>query len=136
MTATFNPQPKPRPRALDKQDRVKRKQSVEDRENAIVKARSYGQCEVREMSLVRDSFVRETTGRSFLTLGRRCARRASQIHHFLGGSGRRGIGESAKAENKLHVCDKCHDEITRHILQPHWTQVENRAGTSYFIRVK
>jgi hypothetical protein len=130
MTATFNPQPKPRPRALDKQDRVKRKQSVEARENATVKARSTGQCEVREVVTFRDAPL------GWTPVTYPCCRRASQIHHFLGGSGRRGIGESAKAENKLHVCDKCHDEITRHILQPHWTQVENRAGTSYFIRVK
>jgi hypothetical protein len=131
MTATFNPQPKPRPRALDKQDRVKRKQSVEDRENAIVKARSTGQCEARGQLMFHAQMSELTP-----LPRKRCARRASQIHHLLGGSGRRGVGESAKAENKLHVCDKCHDEITRHILRPHWTQVENRAGTSYFIRVK
>jgi hypothetical protein len=43
--------PKPRPRALEKKDRLKRKQSIEDRENAKVKARSGGWCEVRLRSM-------------------------------------------------------------------------------------
>ena len=113
--------PKPRPGALLKKDRVKAKQSVEDRENAKVKARSQGQCEVVQ------EFV--------YVGGRRCLRRASEIHHLLGGSGRRGVKESALAENKIHVCGVCHDLITRHILQPHWTHVEDRAGTVTFVRL-
>lgn len=118
MTVGF---PKPRPRALEKQDRAKHKQSIEDRENAKVKARSKGQCEVKE---------RSTAGTH------RCLKRAVQIHHFLGGMGRRGVRESALAENKLHVCADDHDLITRHILQQHWRDVNDRAGTAYFIRLK
>ena len=117
--------PKPRPRALEKQDRLKRKQSVEDRENKAVRARSEGRCEVRLRHLDMDLQAWRS----------RCERRASEIHHMLGGSGRRGVGESAKAENKLHVCGPCHDLITRHILQVHWTQVEDRAGTHYVVRL-
>ena len=113
--------PKPRPRALEKIARKRAKQSVEDRENVRVRERSKGQCEVRE---ARHGY-----------LSRRCLRRASEVHHMLGGSGRRGVGESAKAENKLNCCGPCHDLITRHILQVHWTQVEDRAGTHYVVRL-
>lgn len=114
---------KPRPRALLKQDRVKAKQSIEVRENAIVKKRSKGQCEVRERYA--DSIVPY-----------RCMRQARHVHHLLGGSGKRGIGDSALAHNKLHVCEADHDLIHQHILQPHWTDVNDRAGTVYYVRLK
>ena len=123
--------PKPRPRALDKQDRAKAKQSVEERENKKVKARSRGQCEVKELEHHRIPGVAQALG-----LNRRCVRRASETHHFLGGMGRRGVKESALARNKLHVCGICHDLITRHILQPHWTDVQDRAGSVTFIRLR
>ena len=121
--------PKPKPRALEKLARQRQKQSVEDRENARVKARSNGQCEVREQ------FTSRGFAEPSISSTRRCHRRASEVHHILGGSGRRGVGESAKAENKLHLCGPCHDLITRHILQVHWTQVEDRAGTHYVVRL-
>lgn len=114
---------KPRPAALLKKDRAKRKESIEERENRKVKARSKGQCEVRER--YSDSIVPY-----------RCMRAAREIHHFLGGMGRRGIKESALAENKLHVCSIDHKLITKHVLQPHWTDVNDRAGTVTFVRIK
>lgn len=117
------------PRAILKEKRVKVKQDIEDEQNAIVKARSGGRCEVRERA-VRDEHA-ET---------KRCKRDAREVHHCLGGIGRRGVRESALAQNKLHVCagfeGSCHDLITRWILQQHWTDVNDRAGTSYFIRLK
>ena len=122
--------PKPRPRALQKKDRAKAKQSVEDRENARVKARSKGQCEVREQ------FISRGYAEPTISSTRRCHRRASEVHHLLGGTGRRGIGESAKAENKQHLCGPCHDLITRHILIGQWTHVEDRAGTVVYTRLK
>jgi len=127
---SFHPQPKPRVRALLKQDRLRKKRSVEDVQNALVRVRSKGQCEVRE----------QFTSRGFaepeIVSARRCHRRASEVHHLLGGTGRRGIGESAKAENKQHLCGICHDLITRHILIGQWTHVEDRAGTVTYVRVK
>jgi hypothetical protein len=33
---------------------------------------------------------------------------AVHVHHKLGGHGVRGSGESAKAEQKLHLCAWCH----------------------------
>lgn len=119
--------PKPRPRALDKQDRTTAKRTRDERESEKVKRRSQGQCEVRMV------FTNVVTGALVM---RRCVRRASEVHHILGGRGRRGVGESALAKNKLHQCGICHDLITRHILQGHWTDVNDRAGTITFVRLK
>lgn len=82
-------------------------------ENDKVKARSGGQCEVLERYA--DSIVPY-----------RCTRRAVHVHHVLGGFGVRGRGESAKAENKLHLCKTCHSEIHGHVLIPagkYWRRV-------------
>ncbi len=119
--------PKSRPRALEKADRVKRKKSVDDAETAKVKARSGGQCEMREAVL---------NAKAFALVGKRCVRRASETHHLLGGTGRRGVKESALAKNKLHLCGICHDLVTRHILQGSWRDVNDRAGTISFVRLK
>ena len=119
--------PKPRPRALDKKDRATRKQNIEDREDKKVKTRSQGQCEARV------AYIAVGTD---LVVARRCVRRAGEIHHLLGGIGRRGVKESALAQNKLHLCGICHDLVTRHILQGHWTDVNDRAATITFVRLK
>ena len=42
----------------------------------------------------------------------RCLRVATQVHHMIGGRGKRGRGISALAEHKQAVCDVCHEEIT------------------------
>lgn len=111
-------QPKPRLRALAKQDRVRARQTVDDRESQKVRMRSQRQCERRER--LSNGFVA------------RCIRRAFPVHHMLGGIGRRGIGDSAKAIRKQHLCAQCHTEIGNGILQrlkggvPHWTDVYRR----------
>lgn len=119
--------PKPRPRALEKQDRTKRKKATDDKETAKVKKRSGGQCELKEVVLL-------TEGPK--AYYKRCVRRASETHHLLGGTGRRGVKESALAKNKLHLCGICHDLVTRHILQGSWTDVNDRAGTITFVKLK
>lgn len=96
--------PKPRPQQLERDAQRKQSQSLDQAENAKVRWRSQGQCEVQEL------------GRH--GVARRCARRAGEIHHLLGGWGRRARGPSALAEHKLHVCKRCHREITGHALQP------------------
>ena len=101
----FCPQPKPRPRKLEKADRTKRRVSIDDKESDKVKARSGGQCEVRWFG---------ATGQ----VEYRCQRRAVHVHHMLGGIGVRGRGASALAENKVHACDKCHADIHAHVLVP------------------
>lgn len=113
---------KGRPRALDKADRKKRKESFDAAESARVKVRSGGRCEVIGIR------------------GGRCPHRASEVHHLLGGSGRRAVGESAKAENKLHVCagfdGSCHKLITGNVLVGIWTDVHDRAATIRFQRYR
>jgi hypothetical protein len=126
--------PKPRPRALQKLDRQKAKQSVEDRENSIVKTRSGGRCEVATVSIEPHIGASGTIYQK--PASSRCVRRASEIHHLLSGMGRRGVKESALAQNKQHVCGVCHDLITRHILQGYWTDVKDRASTITYIRLR
>ena len=46
----------------------------------------------------------------------RCNRRAVHVHHELSGRGVRGIGPSALAANKVHVCAEHHDAIHAHRL--------------------
>lgn len=92
--------PKPRPRALQKADRLKLREKVDKAESAKVKARSGGRCELIDLKRGR------------------CGRRALHIHHRLSGIGVRGRGASAKAENKLNLCDRCHSDIHAHILVP------------------
>lgn len=101
----FCPCPKPRPRKLEKADRLKQRVSVDDKESAKVKARSAGQCEVCWFG---------ATGQ----VEYRCTRRAVHIHHQISGIGVRGRGESALAENKVHACDKCHSDMHAHVLVP------------------
>ena len=104
--------PKQRPALLDKQHRRKIVIDVDRLENEKVKQRSGGQCEIQEL--------REG-------VAVRCRRRGVEVHHMLGGWGRRARGPSALAEHKQHVCRRCHREITGHVLQhigpklPQWT---------------
>ena len=103
--------PKPRPQRLGKQDRSKARAQLDRDENTLVKMRSQGQCEVYENHDIR--------GHKFSshTLLLRCRRRAVQIHHMLGGWGLRARGRSASANHKQHVCVKCHQDITGHVLK-------------------
>ncbi|HAM41673.1 MAG TPA: hypothetical protein DCP69_10140 [Candidatus Omnitrophica bacterium] len=103
---------KPRPRALERADKAKELAKLDRAENAKVKARSGGRCEVNEAMY--DVTFR---GKTF-TLPVLCGRRANDIHHLKGGNGRRNRGESIKAAWKLHVCRRCHELITRHVLVP------------------
>lgn len=95
--------PKPRPAALERKDRRRQLVKADLSENAKVKARSGGRCEMT----MRGSFGVYC-----------CQRRAVHVHHLIGGIGVRGRGDSAKAENKLHLCDRCHSDIHAHVLVP------------------
>lgn len=77
--------------------------AVDKAENATVPERSGWRCEVVTAYI---------SPRGNVCPQRRCENRATQIHHMIGGRGRRGIGESALAERKQHVCDACHLGIT------------------------
>lgn len=110
--------PKPRPRKLEKADRLKVRVSIDDKGSDEAKARSGGRCEIWTLA-----------NRKFKS---RCQRRAQHIHHMLGGNGVRGRGESAKAIRKQHACSDCHSDITNHVLvrhggvMPHWTDAYTR----------
>ena len=112
--------PKPRPAMLEREDRRKTLKSEDEAENKKVRARSDGQCEVRER--YQDTVVPY-----------RCTRRANQIHHMIGGWGKRARGTSKLAAHKQHACDTCHREITGHVLKriggvtPRWTDTYERA---------
>lgn len=124
-------QPKP-PKGTASADREQRRTAlakVERVENAKVKARSGGRCEV----VVAD----RRTGWGGGICVYPCVNTATQVHHMIGGRGRRGVGISALAEHKQDVCDQCHLDITgdiggkRLILQeagpvPVWTDSYRR----------
>mgnify|MGYP001609687767 CR=1 FL=1 len=117
---TFAPQPKPRPKALEKADRVKATAKTDSSENATVRRRSRGRCEVRQVITGCGPF--------------QCAHTATEIHHLLGGRGRRNIGRSLLAAHKLHVCRACHGDITRHVLQASGADRDRAASVVYIRR--
>lgn len=82
--------------ALPKDGKVR--PSVDRAESLKVQKRSGGRCEV----VVWDGH----------TWSGQCRRRATQVHHMIGGRGKRGVGLSALSEHKQHVCDTCHLHIT------------------------
>lgn len=94
------PQPKPRPRALEKADRRKALEARDKRESDKVKIRSGGGCEVVVVN------------------GTRCHSRAAHVHHLISGIGVRGVGTSALARHKVHCCVACHTAIHAHVLLP------------------
>lgn len=102
--------------------------ALDTAENAKVPVRSEGRCEVAVMLVY---------ARAGLKIGAlRCDRPATQIHHMIGGRGKRGRGISVLAEHKQHVCDECHLGITGDLggkrlkriggPVPHYTDVYER----------
>lgn len=84
-------------RLLEKIESDREWQAIDKRESAKVRRRSRGVCEV--------------------TVGRRCTRRAFEVHHHIGGWKLRGRGASALAKNKTHACSDCHHLITGNVLE-------------------
>lgn len=112
--------PKGRPSKLEKADRLKAREKVDESENVKVRQRSGGRCEVEEVRA-----RGERDGKGWTTIwhsGARCKKRAVHIHHKLGGFGVRGRGKSALAENKLHTCESCHSDIHAKVLVPRGEQ--------------
>lgn len=125
-------QPKPRPKLLDTRKAKAAIQAEDRRENATVKARSGGRCEmlerVRHERIRKDSYLDRPLRYS-------CPRRAVHVHHLISGIGRRNQGASIKASHKLHVCENCHREIHAHVLRPFGIGRES-AATVVYERVK
>jgi len=128
---------KPRPRLLEKRDKQAATNALDRAENAKVKQRSGGQCEVREMFRVDRWESERVTGEpTWRYLPHRCALRASHVHHLISGIGRRNVGRSITAECKLHVCDRCHEEIHGHVLKPVNDYEKEAAATVRYERIK
>jgi hypothetical protein len=110
---TISPQPKPMPQLLTKRKAKADLATIDREQRVICKARSGGQCEV-------------------IVSGVRCDRRAAENHHLIAGIGRRNTGRSLLAAHRLEVCQRCHEEITGHVLQPtDWTTREYAATVTY-----
>ena len=114
---------KPRPRLLEKRPAKAETAKVDRDENFKVRMRSQGWCEVRVLE----------RGFAGLLL---CRRRGSHVHHLISGIGRRNVGKSIEAAHKLHVCDRCHEEIHGHVLKPVNEYERHDASTVRYERVK
>ena len=120
--------PKPRPVALERQDRRAQRLKLDRAENEKVRSRSMGQCEVMVHQL---TFAATKSQPAYIVLSR-CQRRGHQTHHMIGGWGKRARGISILAEHKQYVCQRCHDDIGGHVLQriggdpPRWTDAYRR----------
>ena len=100
----FSPQPKGESRHAARERRRAAQRLCDERESAKVRRRSGGTCEI-------------------------CRRqRAAEVHHFLGGHGRRGV-ENALAENKIHLCTPCHRAVTDKVIRLYWRNIKDRFGT-------
>ena len=118
--------PKQRVKALEQQDKATALESKDKAENAKAKKRANGRCEV---------YLAEPYGTNLTRwVGLFCTNKDTQTHHLIGGIGRRNKGKSILADYKLRVCDQCHDDITRKILQP--TTAEHTAATVRYRRVR
>lgn len=108
MSASSHPDlawPKGPPQAVRTRQRKADRAREDARENAKVKTRSGGRCEVWE--LPRQGVFQ------------RCHRFAMPgVHHLICGWGKRNRGVSIKAEHKLAICQKCHRDIHDKILVP------------------
>ena len=109
--------PKPFPQILERRERRRCQQARERRENAKVRQRSGGQCEV--------------------VLGQtRCRKPGHDIHHLVGGHGRRGRGASALATHKVHACLDHHRLMGLKWIAVTWTTAQDPVSTMQFAQVR
>ncbi len=109
--------PKPLPQILEREERRARQQARERRENAKVRKRSGGRCEV--------------------VLGdERCRKAGREIHHLLDGTGRRGRGASVLATHKVHACARHHRLIQLRWITATWTSPQDPVATIRFEQVR
>lgn len=119
--------PKPKPRLLEKRARQAALDAQDRAERKKCRLRSGGQCEVIEVRFRPESSA---------VIGKRCPRRSSQNHHLKGGIGRRNRGASISHLHRIDVCDRCHSEITNHVLQPVNKTLGEDAATVRYERVE
>ncbi len=109
--------PKPRPQFLERRQRRACQRARERLENAKVKDRSGGRCEV-------------------VLGGTRCRKTGRDVHHLFGGNGRRGRGDSALATHKVHTCVDHHRLMSLLWIEVTWTTPENPVATIRFVQVR
>ncbi len=109
--------PKPFPQVFERQARRACQQARERRENTQVQKRSGGRCEV-------------------VLGGTRCRKAGREVHHLLGGHGRRGQGASALATHKVHTCVLHHRLMSLRWIEVTWLTPENPMATVRFEQVR
>ena len=109
--------PKPAPQMIERQARRACRQARERRENVAVRTRSGGRCEV-------------------VLSGTRCRKPGREVHHLLGGHGRRGRGVSALASHKVHTCVEHHRLISLRWIDVTWTTPDNPTASLQFRQVR
>lgn len=123
---------KPRPKLLEKRQQKADTARIDREENAKVKQRSGGRCEVITVFPAQPG-----RGPMYaMPLVCPCRRRASHVHHLISGIGRRNVGKSIEAAHKLHACDRCHSEIHGHVLKPVNDYERDAAATVRYERVR
>jgi hypothetical protein len=112
---------------LEKRQQKADTAALDRAENAKVKQRSGGQCEMKWPLWDRDA---RPSG------FKRCPLRASHVHHLISGIGRRNVGKSIESAHKLHLCERCHSEIHAHVLVPLNAYEREDAATVRYERVR
>lgn len=120
---------KPRPHLLTQREKAAERDAIDRAERQKCRARSGGRCEVITKRLTDPFWI-------VAVIEHRCARRSSQNHHLIGGSGRRNTGKSILAAHRLDCCDRCHQEITNHVLVPVDGLLKEDAATVRYERVQ
>lgn len=118
---------KPKPKLLEKRERKAKLKTQDAAERKKCHIRSGGRCGVIEVLFRPEASEIRT---------KRCARRASQNHHLLGGVGRRNVGDSILAKHRIDCCDCCHTEIEHAVLKPVQLDKATEAATVRYERVK
>jgi len=85
-------------------------------ESDKVRVRSGGRCEmpihVKDLKPpIREHVRHEVLLACLDNTVARCTERATEVHHLIGGIGRRGRGDSALAKHKVHLCKAHHDDV-------------------------
>lgn len=107
------------PAKVEKLARDAKRKATDESENAKVRERAKGKCEIVWF------------GRKSKAV-HRCKHAGNQTHHMIGGRGKRARGISIKAEHKQYACQECHGLITGHVLRrvggdvPLWTDEYER----------
>ncbi len=92
------------PAKVEKMARTAKRKATDEEENAKVKARAKGKCEIAWF------------GRKSKKV-HRCKHAGNQTHHMIGGRGKRARGISILAEHKQYACQECHSLITGKVLR-------------------